>query len=80
MRTKKVVGKNTLTAVRSGFFFGYSGLINKIIKAIKKETKTNYKIVLTGGLSYMFKNSLEEKCVVKKDLTINGILKVAQSI
>ena len=56
MRTKKVVGKNTLTAVRSGFFFGYSGLINKIIKAIKKETKTNYKIVLTGGLSYMFKN------------------------
>jgi len=80
MRTKKVVGKNTLTAVRSGFFFGYSGLINKIIKVIKKETKTNYKIVLTGGLSYMFKNSLEEKCVVKKDLTINGILKVAQSI
>ena len=30
-KINKIVGKNTITAVRSGFFWGYSGLIDNII-------------------------------------------------
>ena len=76
-RIKTVIGKNTNSAIKSGFYHGYSGLIDKIIKLIIKETGKSFNIILTGGLAYLFKDSINEKVVIKKDLTINGILKVA---
>ena len=76
-KTKKVIGKNTQTAIRSGFSHGYNGLIDNIIKMIIKESGKSFKIILTGGLAHLFKNSIKRKAVIKKDFTINGILKVA---
>ena len=76
-KTKKVIGKNTQAAIRSGFYHGYNGLIDNIIKMIIKESGKSFKIILTGGLAHLFKNSIKRKAVIKKDLTINGILKVA---
>ena len=76
-KIKNVIGKNTNTAIRSGFFHGYSGLIDNIIKLIIKQTGKPFKIILTGGLAHLFKNSIKRKAIIKKDLTINGILKVA---
>tara|TARA_B100001123_G_C15159083_1_gene966709 strand:+ start:534 stop:1208 length:675 start_codon:yes stop_codon:yes gene_type:complete len=35
----KIIGKNTVEALRSGFYWGYVGLINNIIFKIEKETK-----------------------------------------
>ncbi len=72
----KVLGKNTLEAVRSGFYWGYSGLIENIINKIIKQTKKKYKIILTGGLSYLFKKSLPYNITINRNLTINGLLKV----
>ena len=37
----KIIGKNTVEALRSGFYWGYVGLINNIIFKIEKETKKN---------------------------------------
>ena len=47
----KVIGKDTITAVRSGFFWGYAGLIDNIINLIKKETRKSFKVIITGGFS-----------------------------
>jgi len=79
-KISKVIGNNTISAVRSGFFWGYSGLINNLIKLIIKQTKKSYKIVLTGGLSYLFKNSVRGKKIIIKDLTIYGLYKVLKKI
>lgn len=78
-KISSVVGKNTKSAVRSGFYWGYSGLINNIIKLIIKQTGRSFKIILTGGLSFLFINSITNKAILKKDLTIYGLLKAAQS-
>ena len=75
-KTSNIIGKNTSDAVKSGFFWGYSGLIDNIIKLIKKNTQKQFKVILTGGLSHLFKNSLKDKPLIKKDLTINGLKKV----
>ncbi len=75
-KVKKVIGKNTLSALRSGFFWGYTGLINNIIKLIKIETKKNFKIIATGGYSYLFKSSLDYKVSIDKDITIKGLIKI----
>ena len=40
-KISEVVGKNTKSAVRSGFYWGYIGLINEIINLIKKKRKKN---------------------------------------
>ena len=75
-----VIGKNTKSAIRSGFYHGYIGLIDNIIKLIIKQTGKSYKIILTGGLAHLFKNSIKGKTIVNKNLTINGILKAASKL
>ena len=76
-KINNVIGKNTTSAIRAGFYHGYSGLIDNIIKTIIKQTGKSFKIILTGGYSYLFKNSIKRKTIIKKDLTINGVLKAA---
>ena len=79
-KISNVVGKNTIDAVRSGFFWGYAGLIDNMIKLIKKQTKSEFKIILTGGLADLYKNSINAKCKVDKDLTIKGIIKITKNL
>ena len=74
---KKIVGTNTNSAVKSGFYHGYAGLLNSIINMIHKETRKKFKIILTGGFAHLFSNTIKYKCSIKRDLTINGILKIA---
>ena len=79
-KTKKVIGLNTINAVRAGFFWGYEGLIDNIVNLIKKETKMSFKIMITGGFSNLFKNSIKTKVILNKDITINGLIKAATLI
>ena len=75
-KTIKVIGNNTISALRSGFYWGYAGLIENILKLIKKQTKTNYKIILTGGFASLFKNSIKTKVFVDKDITMKGLTRL----
>ena len=79
-KTKKIIGLNTINAVRAGFFWGYQGLIDNIINLIKKETKMSFKIIITGGFSNLFKNSIKTKVKLNKDITINGLIKATRLI
>ena len=79
-KTNKVIGINTLSAVRSGFFWGYIGLINSIVQLIQKETGKSFKIISTGGFSYLFKNSMGKKIIINKDITIKGLIKASKLI
>jgi len=75
-KQKKVIGKNTLEALRSGFYWGYSGLINNIILKIENETKKKYKIIFTGGYADLFKASIIRPFKVDKNITIKGIIEI----
>ena len=77
---KKVIGKDTISAVRSGFFWGYAGLIDNIINLIKKETRKSFKVIITGGFSELFKKSIKTKVNHDKDITINGLVKITKLI
>ena len=79
-KINKVIGKNTISAVRSGFFWGYAGLIDNIINLIKKETGKSFKVIITGGFSNLFKNSIKTKASNNKDITIKGLLKISKLI
>ncbi len=78
-KISKVVGTNTNQAVKSGFYWGYLGLIDNVIFMIKKQTKKSFKLIFTGGLAHMFKKLKENKPVIQKDLTIDGLIKVIKN-
>ena len=75
-KQKKVIGKNTIEALRSGFYWGYSGLINNIISKIEKETQKKYKIILTGGYAHLFRTSIIRTFTIDRNITIRGIIEI----
>ena len=77
-KINKVIGIDTNSAVRSGFFWGYAGLIDNIINLIKKETRKSYKVVITGGFSDLFKNSIKTKVIENKNITVKGLIKISK--
>ena len=77
---KKIIGIDTVTAVRSGFFWGYAGLIDNIINLIKKETRKSFKLVITGGFSDLYKRSIKTKVNQNKDITVKGLIKISKLI
>ena len=75
-KQKKIIGKNTIEALRSGFYWGYAGLINNIILRIEKETKKKYKIIFTGGYADIFKRSIKRSFIIDRNITIKGIIEI----
>ena len=75
-----VIGSNTISAVRSGFFWGYAGLIDNIVNLIKKETGKSFRLVITGGFSDLFKNSIKTRFIQNKNITLKGLIKIAKLI
>ncbi len=77
---KNVIGNDTVSAVRAGFFWGYAGLIDNIIYLIKKETRKSFKVIITGGFSELFKKSIKTKVYHNNDITFNGLIKILRLI
>ena len=79
-KISNIIGVDTISAVRSGFFWGYAGLIDNIVNLIKKETRKSFKLVITGGFSDLFKKSIKSKLIKDKDITIKGLIKISELI
>jgi type III pantothenate kinase len=75
-KTNQVIGKDTISAINSGIYWGYIGMINQIINKIISTTKKKYKVILTGGLSTIFSNSLVHKASIDKNITLQGVLEL----
>ncbi|MCD8039900.1 MAG: type III pantothenate kinase [Clostridia bacterium] len=73
-RPATVIGKNTITNMQSGIVFGFAGLVEYIVKKIKKEMKcTDVKTVATGGFSEVIAKEISNIDYVDKLLTLEGL-------
>ncbi len=75
-RPKKVIGTSTISAMQSGVYFGYTGLIEGIISNIEKEYGKKMTIIATGGLAALFAKATEKIAHLESDLTINGLKEI----
>ena len=75
---KKVIVVDTVSAVRSGFFWGYAGLIDNIINLIKKEVRKPFDIIITGGFAELIKSPIKTKVKIDKNITIKGLIKTLE--
>jgi type III pantothenate kinase len=76
-KTSKYIGKNTVSAMNNGMFWGYIGLIKELVRVINKETRNKFTIIFTGGLAHIFfKSVTHPKKIIDHDITLKGIIEI----
>lgn len=70
---EKVIGKNTIDALKSGAIFGYSSMIDGMIDKIEAEIGQKTTVVATGGLSKCIIENCKHDIVYDKDLLLKGL-------
>jgi type III pantothenate kinase len=70
---EKVIGTNTVSAMQSGIFYGYAGLIEGIVSRIQEERGETMKVIATGGLAPLYADATPVINHVDPDLTIRGL-------
>ena len=71
---KTVIGKNTKHCMQSGIIFGFAGLVDNILRKIKKELGVDeLKVVATGGLGEIIAKEVKTINTVDRTLTLDGL-------
>jgi type III pantothenate kinase len=72
-RPDHVIGKGTISAMRSGVYWGYVGLIEGLVSRIKEEFGAPMTVVATGGLAPLFAEATKVIAHQDADLTLRGL-------
>lgn len=72
----RAIGTNTISAMQSGVFWGYIGLIEGLIGRIRAEYPEPLTVVATGGVASLFEGATETIDRFDPDLTIRGLLEI----
>ncbi len=71
-----VVGRNTVSAMQAGIFYGYVGQVEGIVNGIKKQFQTEPKVIATGGLASLIAEGTDIIDHVDPFLTLKGLYKI----
>jgi type III pantothenate kinase len=69
----EVVGRNTVSALRSGWVYGYVGLVEGLVARIKRELRTNAFVIATGGLAELILAETDVADAHDPLLTLKGL-------
>lgn len=67
------IQNTTVGAIQSGIVYGYFGMVDGLLTAVKKEAGDNMKVIATGGFASMIAENCDAIDVVDKDLTLEGL-------
>ena len=71
--TSSVIGRDTVSQMQIGIFWGYVAMIEGLVARMKAEVGRPIKVVATGGLAILFEQHTSMFDVVEPDLTIQGL-------
>ena len=69
----RVIGKNTMDAIRSGIMYGFAGLIDSLVERIQVEMGAKCPVVATGGHSTVLSELSRSIDYVEPALTLEGL-------
>ncbi len=75
-KPEKVVGTSTVTAMQSGIFWGYIGLIDGLVENIISEQDRKFTVIGTGGVASLFEGASKTIQHYDTYLTIDGLLEI----
>jgi type III pantothenate kinase len=73
-RPDKVIGTNTVACMQSGVYWGYIGLVEGVVRNVRRERDRPMKVIATGGLASLFAQGTELFQSIEDDLTMHGLV------
>jgi type III pantothenate kinase len=77
-RPQAAIGRDTVSAMQSGIYWGYVGLIEGIVSRIRAEHDTALKVIATGGLAPLFAEGTTIIERIDPDITLEGLRLLAE--
>jgi type III pantothenate kinase len=73
----RAIGTNTVACMQSGVYWGYVGLIEGIVREVRREREAPMKVIATGGLASLFAQGTELFHAIEDDLTMHGLVLIS---
>ena len=73
VKPKQAIGRTTVASMQSGLYYGYAGLVSKLIDVIKGEIGKNAKVITTGGFAALIMPELEDIAGFEPFLVLEGL-------
>lgn len=73
---RRAIGKDTLTAMQSGIYWGYVGLIEGVVARIRSEFGGELMVVATGGLAPLFAKATAVIERHEPEITMRGLVEI----
>ncbi|MGB9749335.1 MAG: type III pantothenate kinase [Caldisericia bacterium] len=67
------IGKNTINAIQSGFLYGWSGIVEKVVKEIENSLSDSVNVIITGGASHFVLPLIKLNYIYERDLILKGL-------
>ena len=73
-RPDEVIGRNTVTNMQSGMFYGYVGQVEYLVRRIKEELGAPWaKVIATGGMAVLIEKETKALDILDGLLTLKGL-------
>jgi type III pantothenate kinase len=72
-RPQKVVGSSTIAAMQSGLYYGYTSLVDGVLRRMLDELGGKPRVIATGGLASLIATGSELIELVDDTLTLEGL-------
>ncbi|MFI4979138.1 MAG: type III pantothenate kinase [Nevskiales bacterium] len=77
-RPQAVIGRNTVSAMQSGIYWGYVAMIEGLVARVQAESGGALKVVATGGLAPLLAEGTTVIRHIDPDLTLDGLRMLAE--
>ncbi|MBF0186674.1 MAG: type III pantothenate kinase [Magnetococcales bacterium] len=71
---KSVIGRDTVTSMQSGLYWGYVGMVDSLIDRISEESELpGIQVIATGGLARLITKETQKIDRIEEFLTLDGL-------
>ena len=75
-KPQQVVGKNTVSAMQSGIYYGFIGQVEGIVSRMKQQSKTEPLVIATGSAGKLIANETSIIDIYDEFLTLYGLYSI----